>query len=495
MGSDVAVGPYAIAERELVVLARADKVWGPGGPPITPPGAPPTTFSDNSVSDKDFASILKNYDATILSLFPAGPGGGGGIPKLGAPAPSLAQPEGVYHRVVADDSRLNDIAKALRNLDSVYAAYVKPAVEPPINVMQATAAPPAPGVGTPDFSMRQDFLGVAPGGIDAFYAWTRMGGKGAGVNIIDVEGGWHTTHEDLLTNNRGLLGGEPSNNIIWRNHGTAVIGVFSATKNTFGVTGICSEATVGMVSVFGTGRTSSIGIREAADELSAGDILLIELHRPGPRNNYQQRADQNGYIAVEWWPDDFDAIHYAFGRGVIVVEAAGNGAHDLDDALYDTPQLGFPPDWKNPFRRGSRDSGAILVGAGAPPPNTHGNNYGPDRSRLDFSNYGNAIDVQGWGREVTTCGYGDLQGGINEDYWYTDQFSGTSSASPIVVGALACMQGVRRAEGTTLLTPVSARALLRSTGSPQQDAPGRLKTQRIGSRPDLRQLVGPPITV
>ena len=94
-----------------------------------------------------------------------------------------------------------------------------------------------------------------------------------------------------------------------------------------------------------------------------------------------------------------------------------------------------------------RDSGAILVGAGAPPPGTHGRDHGPDRSRLDFSNFGARVDAQGWGEEVTTCGYGDLQGGTNEDLWYTDTFSGTSSASPIVVGALGCLQGVLRARG------------------------------------------------
>jgi hypothetical protein len=293
----------------------------------------------------------------------------------------------------------------------------------------------------------------------------------------------------LLVNKLGLLGGTPSSDIGWRNHGTAVIGVFSATENAFGVTGICPAANVGVVSIFGDGRTSSLAIREAADKLGAGDILLIELHRPGPRNSFEDRDDQLGYIAVEWWPDDYDAIRYAIGRGVIVVEAAGNGAENLDDALYDTPDNGFPTDWKNPFRRGAYDSGAILVGAGAPPPNTHGNDHGPDRSRLDFSNYGSAVDVQGWGREVTSCGYGDLQAGANEDQWYTDQFSGTSSASPVVVGALGCAQGVRRAAVSTLLTPATARALLHATGSPQQDGPAGPTTQRIGNRPDLRQML------
>ena len=130
----------------------------------------------------------------------------------------------------------------------------------------------------------------------------------------------------------------------------------------------------------------------------------------------------------------------------------------------------------------------MICGAGAPPPGTHGRDHGPDRSRLGFSNFGALIDAQGWGREVTTTGYGDLQGGV-PDFWYTDTFSGTSSASPIVVGALASVQGVLRAHGRIVLSPGRARQLLRATGSPQTDAPGRPRTQRIGNRPNLRQLI------
>ena len=60
-----------------------------------------------------------------------------------------------------------------------------------------------------------------------------------------------------------------------------------------------------------------------------------------------------------------------------------------------------------------------------------------DRVRLDFSNYGSRVDVQGWGRMVATLEYGDLQSctGAEADYTdrhYTGEFAGTSSASPIV---------------------------------------------------------------
>ncbi|GAE06525.1 S8 family serine peptidase [Paenibacillus sp. JCM 10914] len=308
------------------------------------------------------------------------------------------------------------------------------------------------------------------------------------MNIIDIEGAWRFDHEDLNQNQGGVIGGQESSDPGWRNHGTAVIGEFSGDQNPFGIVGICSDANVRAISIFGN-SSSSGAIVQAANSLQPGDIILIELHRPGPRYQYQNRPDQGGFIPIEWWPDDFDAIQYATGRGVIVVEAGGNGSENLDDPLYDQRPTNFPAQWTNPFNRSNRDSGAIVVGAGAPPPGTHGQDHGPARSRLSFSNYGTIMDAQGWGREVTTTGYGDIQGGTDENKWYTDSFSGTSSASPIVVGSLGCVQGVLRAHNLNILTPIIARNWLRETGSLQQDAPDRPVSQRIGNLPDLRQLI------
>jgi hypothetical protein len=401
------------------------------------------------------------------------------------PVPDLS----VYYRVEAPGRDMDKLASSLVEVETIEAAYVKPPAEPPQFLNEMAAAPEEAPPITADFTARQGYLDPAPGGIDARFAWTIPGGRGAGVGIIDIEGAWRFSHEDLLLNQGGVISGVQSTDIDWRNHGTAVVGEFGGDVNALGVTGICPDANTRAISIFGPGQGSAAAIRQAANALTSGDIILIELHRPGPRHNFQSRMDQLGYIAIEWWQDDFAAIQFATGRGVIVVEAAGNGAENLDDAIYNNPASGFPPGWTNPYNRANRDSGAIVVGAGAPPPGTHGRNHGPDRSRLDFSNYGSIVDAQGWGREVTTVGYGDLQGGANEDLWYTDQFSGTSSASPIVVGAVGALQGIARARGTPL-TPATARGHLRATGSPQQDAPGRPATQRIGNRPDLRALIG-----
>jgi len=392
-----------------------------------------------------------------------------------------------FYKVDAAPERLEALQAKLLDHDVVEGAYIKPGAEPAARlndmVPAAQEAPPA----SPDFSSRQGYLDAAPGGVEARWAWTQAGGRGAGIRIIDIEGAWRFTHEDLTGNQGGVVGGTMSTDIGWRNHGTAVLGEFSGDINSFGVVGIAADAVVSAISIFG-GLGSAAAINAAAARLGPGDVILIELHRPGPRFNFAGRNDQRGYIAIEWWPDDFAAIRNAVNRGIIVVEAAGNGAENLDDAIYQNPGPGFPAGWTNPFRRANRDSGAIVVGAGAPPPGTHGRSHGADRSRLDFSNFGALIDGQGWGREVTTAAYGDLQGGTNEDLWYTDTFSGTSSASPIVVGVAASLQGMARARGVPALTPAQFRNCLRTTGSAQQDEPGRPATQRIGSRPNLRQL-------
>jgi len=474
-------------ERELIIIARPET-----GLRATPEGV----ASIEDVDVAPLAELLAPEDVTLVPLF------GVSEERLKREATSLAPttevevPDlSIYYRVRAPDEQLDELAEHLLEQETVEAAYVKPAAELPeeteesVEVLNAMLplAEEAPSA-TPDFTARQDYLDAAPEGIDARYAWTLPGGRGTGVRIIDIEGAWNFSHEDHSQNQGGVVGTQ-STDSGWRNHGTAVVGEFGGDRNTFGITGICPDAHVRGFSIF-DGDGSSGTIRRAANALRAGDIILIELHRAGPRAT---GVGQQGYIAIEWWPDDYAVIRYAVSRGVIVVEAAGNGAQDLDDAIYDARPAGFPTSWSNPFNTANPSSGAVIVGAGAPPPGTHGSDHGPDRSRLGFSNYGARVDAQGWGREVTTTGYGDLQGGSNENLWYTDTFSGTSSASPIVVGALGCVQGVLRAQGGTLLTPAHAINLLRTTGSPQQDAPGRPRTQRIGNRPNLSQLI-PAVT-
>ena len=88
------------------------------------------------------------------------------------------------------------------------------------------------------------------------------------------------------------------------------------------------------------------------------------------------------------------------------------------------------------------------------------------------------------GAGVCAPGYGDLFQGLGEHQWYTGQFNGTSSASPVVAGVAACLQGIPRRRGGPL-APNQIRDLLRGYGTPQTGA----LHERIGSLPDLAELI------
>jgi hypothetical protein len=232
----------------------------------------------------------------------------------------------------------------------------------------------------------------------------------------------------------------------------------------YGVTGIAHGADARMVSV--ATRSTAAALLLAAANLSVGDIILIELHQPGP-NSPNPPQGQLGYVPMEWTPSVFDAIQTITANGLIVCEAAGNGSENLNHASYGG--------W---FDTTVQHSGAIMCGAGAPPSGV----YGPDRSRLSFSNYGMRVDLQGYGNGVVTTGYGGLFDPGDPLQHYTATFSGTSSASPIVTASVACVQGrFKSVSGGYTLTAREIRDLLYATGSPQTGS----TSQHIGPRPNL----------
>ncbi|MFC8132149.1 S8 family peptidase [Streptomyces sp. NPDC057302] len=496
-GPDGAGFTYRASEQELIVVARPEARLRARAEGVRSAAGSDVSALNMFLGDEQLAlEPLFGNEERLHSTDRRHVGTDGGDGN-GNDVPDLA----LFYRVRGGEGRAQELRSRIAALPGIDTAYVKPGAVPAS--LGSTDRPGAPDLGesgrrkegapvTPDFTGRQGYLRPAPEGVDAQWAWQRLGGSGEGVTVIDIEGAWQLGHEDLTGKLAGVVIGTPIQDVAWRNHGTAVIGVIGGDRNYVGISGIVPEAMTAAASFQPLGTAATI--HAAAQRLGPGDIILIELHRPGPRFDFAPRDDQRGYIALEWWPDDYAAIRYAGAKGVIVVGAAGNGAESLDDAVYERRPDEFPPSWRNPFNPSNRPSGAVLVGAGAPPPGTHGRDHGPDRSRLAFSNYGARLDAQGWGRETTTTGGswnqpGDLQGGPDEIAWYTDTFSGTSSASPVVVGALACLQGMLKAAGQQLMTPARARTVLRSTGSPQQDAPGRPASQRIGNRPDIKSAV------
>ncbi|MEA1981414.1 MAG: S8 family serine peptidase, partial [candidate division Zixibacteria bacterium] len=367
----------------------------------------------------------------------------------------LADLNSYYFVNVQNTIEAENLINNLNDLNYVEIAYFEPTPEPAGDI-----DPP-----TPDYQPNQDYREAAPAGVDADYLNTLPGGNGSGVKIIDIEGGWQDTHEDLDKAFGGLIAGEMLSDPSWTNHGTAVIGEMIAGDNGYGVTGICPGADIGMVSI-GSLSTAEALIT-AADTLNPGDVILIELHAPGPHYNFENRPDQLGYVCMEYWQANFDAIVYAWTKGIIVVEAAGNGAEDFDDIFI----------YNHLFDTTSRNSHAIIVGAGYPASSSS------NLQKHGFSNYGERVNLQGYGSGVYTTGYGGLfDGGGDEDQYYTSSFSGTSSASPIVTGAVTCLQGYYKANNIgAQMTSDQIRDALVSTGTPQLGN----TTEHIGPRPDL----------
>ncbi|HUE84711.1 MAG TPA: S8 family serine peptidase [Vicinamibacterales bacterium] len=367
---------------------------------------------------------------------------------------------GFVQVVPTSGSDAKKIARELNRKGPVWKAFVAPRPVP-------AAVASGSQAGSRNFEPSQGYLHAAPNGIGAMEVWSMPGAKGRGVTICDIEGNWNRSHEDLPTG-IALFGGTVINDVGWRNHGTAVLGEMVSKPGQKGTVGISHGAKAAVQSAVINGVFNTAGaINNAASKLKAGDVILIELQAPGPNGKY---------VAMQYWGDVFSAIAAATAKGITVVEAAGNGDENFELAIFNNTGL-------------QKDSGAIVVGAGVPPTNHFDtdNAYasiGVPRSRIWFSNYGKIVNVQAWGWHVTTLGYGDAQGG-SEKLWYTLRFSGTSSASPIVTGAVACLQGRAKSKHGAPLTPKRIRDILMSTGTPQQAGPGVPLTQHIGPQPDL----------
>lgn len=360
---------------------------------------------------------------------------------------------------------VSELAKRLNRSASVWKAFAAP-----------TPVPAGEPTGTSSesrcFEVCQGYLASAPDGIAAIDAWTKFGARGKSIWVCDIEGDWNFTHEDLpkVTHLGGDLQGDG-----WKDHGTAVLGEIVGKPGRSGVVGISHAARPYVHSAVINGLWNTAGaIMAATKKLRAGDVILIELQGTGPNGKY---------VAMQYWDDVFSAIRVATAKGITVVEAAGNGNEDFELPIFNNTGL-------------QKDSGAVIVGAGVPPTNVFGN-YGSDwgfgdyeaigtpRSRIWFSNHGKIVNVQGWGWHVSTCGYGDAQGGKDENRWYTHRFSGTSSASPIVTGAVACLQGHARVNNGSPLSPAKVRSILMKSGTLQAAGPGVPLSQRIGPLPNL----------
>jgi hypothetical protein len=317
------------------------------------------------------------------------------------------------------------------------------------------------GTSNPRFA-DQGYLGIV-NGINVQAAWTQ-GADGSGVEFIDIERGWLLTHRDLpqnipLLDGHNFREGFP--------HGCAVLGIVVGIDDNKGIVGIAPKAGAAVISrVTRSGanllvdQTAAI-ILKAAVLLGFGDVLLLEMTAEGR--------------PVEIAPAIFHAIQLATACGLIVVEPAGNGGHNLDDFRDDSGKhvlsRNVPADFK--------DSGAIVVGA---------SQSAFPHARLSFSSFGSRVDCYAWGENIVTTG-DEVQ--ITDQNAIMNNFRGTSGASAIIAGACVLAQDLNSrmipVSGLSgKLGPLSMRQML---SNPQNGTPSFLESDQIGSMPDFQKII------
>ena len=245
-------------------------------------------------------------------------------------------------RKINDPDRLVQLLKELPEVDLVY--------------RELSGSDPCV-VATDPHAVHQLHLLDAPIGVGARWAWSHPCGSGSTVAFVDLEMGWLFSHEDLPS---AKVLPQVSHDVraASRNHGTGVLGIAVGVDNTVGILGIAPKPAWMTVTSHYNAATDTYGHVPAAIEnvlphMAAGDVLLIEW-----------QAD--GLIPAETVFLVWDQIRKAVALDIVVVEAAGNGFHDLNTV----PMFS--------------DSGAILVGACASTLDITGNAH----DRLPFSNFG-----------------------------------------------------------------------------------------------------------
>jgi len=377
------------------------------------------------------------------------------------------------------------LAAALRTWPQVQEAYVDPLdsapgpsgtnpsmpgqtyLKPP-----ATAAPPAP-----------------QGAIDAEFAWRQPGGTGVNQKIVDLERGAKLDQDDIVGRSIApRLYGIDNPDTKDRLHGAQVLCIVAAVDNNTGIVGIA----YGLQEVRYTCQVLQDGSVDRPNAVMAainyftqpgedpvGRVLLLEVQL-GSQNDGISLEDVNGVfwegMPMETSLADYDAIRLASGLGIVVVEAAGNGDHNLDQ---------FKQKSSGQFvlaRSGGRpDSGAIMVGGST-------SNFPYKRkviaAGVQGSCFGSRVDCFAWSENVMT--YQATQPG--EDL-YSTNFGGTSAASAIVAGAALLVEGAAQAKTGGRLGPAELRALLADT-TPNGNTPSNNPAMdQIGVMPNLKYIL------
>jgi len=241
-------------------------------------------------------------------------------------------------------------------------------------------------------------------------------------NNANDEGDWYAANE--------CGAGYPASNSSW--HGTHVAGTIAAvTNNTTGVAGTAYNAKVVPVRVLGKCGGYTSDIADAIVWASGGTVSGVPANA-NPAEVINMSLGGGGSCSTTYQ----NAINGAVSRGTTVVVAAGNQASNAS---------GYRP---------ASCANVITVGA-----------TGYSGQRASYSNYGAGVDLAapgGAGTEGSPNGYiwSTLNNGTTvpgSDIYAG--YTGTSMATPHVVGVVALMQSV----AAQPLTPSQVEGLLKAT--------------------------------
>ncbi|HEY2905732.1 MAG TPA: S8 family serine peptidase [Vicinamibacterales bacterium] len=341
-----------------------------------------------------------------------------------------------------DSVASRDLAEVLRRWPSIEAAYAD------------QKAVIASGLCTTTFE------NAAPAGIDAQFAWTVPGGDGQGQSVIDIEDGWELNHVAIAAHAipPPIVGfndpGESS-------HGTSVLGIICGSGGGFsGIAPNVQSVAVVSAKVSATDPVSMASIADAiataALQLAFGSVLVIEFQ-------------SSEFLPCETDFACFQQIDLATSAGVVVVEAAGNGASDLDAFVDTSGRRTLQRSAQNPA---FEDSGAIIVAAAS--------GAVPHQWRIN-SNFGSRIDCYACGDGVlapVSSGPGDTMS--------TGCFFDTSAATAIIAGVALSVQGMTEARTGQRAGPSALRSIL-SDPATATAATGQ-NAGVIGVMPDLNAI-------
>lgn len=366
---------------------------------------------------------------------------------------SVHQLKNIFKVIIDNPSneKLLFLAEEFEKLNSVnYASLISlEPIKPPFDI------PPT----TPDFMVNQTYIGPNPG-LNMQYAWD-LGLKGLGIRVRDVEYGFNSNHEDLNEVNVSIAAGMTiaEDALQYSQHGTSVFGIIIAGNDGYGMTGLAHEATEIILypewQEIGYSRINAVN--QSIQNSTVGDVIIYEMQEDGPASG------SSDFVPAEYNSVIWDLTKAASDAGIVIVAAAGNGNQNLNGTLFTSY-----------MNRGN--SGAIIVGGGL---------SNLTHNKISYSTHGSRVDLQGWAQNVFACGYGTLimiNDDVNQGYV---NFSGTSSATPMVAACAIVLQSYHHSLTGNYLTGPQLRTILQETGIPQ----GNPSAGNVGPFPNMKDAV------